>query len=143
MAPKWNPRNLTRHHRKRLREDPGCFEDLLGIVATGRTMTESQYELRSLDAVAKAWLIFEGEGRDIETREYNENRKYFVDDDLVVAITDSFARDFVTCFHEHFDSASHAAAGIASMSVAQRRMRYEKHLKDAEMGQLIRNVRKD
>jgi hypothetical protein len=52
-SPTWNRRNLTRHHQKRLRDDPGCFEDLLGI--TGRAMTEWQYEVRSIDAVSNAW----------------------------------------------------------------------------------------
>jgi hypothetical protein len=86
--PAWNANNLRRHHRERLRKDPGCFEDLLGI--TGRTMTQSEYELHSLDAVTSSWGKYEGESWDAEERAYREAAVYFVDDDLVVAISDSF-----------------------------------------------------
>jgi hypothetical protein len=98
--PAWNANNLRRHHRERLRKDPGCFEDLLGI--TGRTMTQSEYELRSLDAVTNSWGKYAGDSWNPEDREYREASVYFVDDDLVVAITDTFEREFITCFHEHF-----------------------------------------
>ena len=72
--PKWNARNLARHYRTRLTKNPGCFEDSLGI--NGRPMTQSQYEVRADDAVANAWGEYEGEGWDVQNREYKEPRAY-------------------------------------------------------------------
>src|SRR5947207_13583833 len=100
-TPNWNSRNLARHHRKRLREDSGCFEDLLKII--GRVMTATEYETRSQDAVANAWAEYEGEGRNVQLAEYYPAAAYFVDEDLVVAVTDPFKREFITCYHEHLD----------------------------------------
>src|SRR5437870_4097504 len=57
-TPRWRPRNLARHHRTRITDDAGCFEDLIGI--TGRTMTEAEYEARSLDSVENSWAEYEG-----------------------------------------------------------------------------------
>ena len=136
LAPVWNAKNLARHHQKRLREDAGCFEDLLGI--TGRTMTEQQYETRSLDAVSNAWGEYEGEGWEVRNREYAEARAYFVDPELVVAITDAFRREFVTCFHEHFGHPHGVDPG--AVSEGQRQLRYRQHLRQEQQGGLIRKV---
>lgn len=138
MAPKWDPRNLTRHHRKRTTRDGGCFEDLLRI--NPRAMTELEYEERSEQAVANAWGQYRGEGRDIASGEYNDEAVYFVDDDLVVAITDVSESDFITCFHEHFSRQHVRPATIGT--VGQRRLRYKEHLQFDEQGGLIRKVRR-
>jgi hypothetical protein len=136
-SPRWDSRKLIRHHRKRTTgKDAGCFEDLLGIV--GRAMSELEYVDRSEAAVTNAWGQYRGEGRDIASGEYNEERTYFVDDQLVVAITDASESDFITCFHEHF-SRPHASP---SGAVGQRRLRYKEHLRFDEQAGLIRNVRR-
>jgi hypothetical protein len=135
-TPIWNPRNLARHHQTRLRKDPGCFESLLGIA--GQTMTVEQYETRSLDTVTSAWGEYEGEGWEVGKREYAEARSYFVDLDLVVAITDGFRREFVSCFHEHFGYPHGIDPG--AVSAGQRQLRYQQHLRQEEQGGLIRKV---
>jgi hypothetical protein len=124
--PTWKARRLTEHHQKRLRKDPGCFEDLLGI--SGRQMTESEYDLRSEAAFDNAWGEYEGEGRDVASREYSEVRAYFVDNDLVVAITDGFRNEFVTCFHEHFDRPHRVDPGSGA-TVGQKQLRFKERLK--------------
>lgn len=137
--PEWNARNLARHYRTRLTKNPGCFEDLLGI--NGRPMTQSQYELRADDAVANAWGEYEGEGWDVQNREYNGLRAYYVDDDLVVAITDSGRSEFVTCFHEHFDR-PHGVDPGPGATVGQKRLRYKERLRIDEQGKVIRNLKR-
>jgi hypothetical protein len=136
----WDPGNLRKHHQDRLREDPGCFEDLLRL-PSGSTMTESQYELRSLDAVANAWAEYEGEGQDRRTGEYREARAYFVDDDLVVAITDGFRRRFITCFHEHFDY-PHGLVPGPGATIGDRQIRYRDMLRRDESLNYIRKVKR-
>lgn len=137
-GPTWDAKNLTRHHRKRVAEDPGCFEDLLGIV--GVAMTESQYDLRSMAAVDKSWAEYEGESWEVKTQQYAEARAYFVDDELVVAVTDGFRNVFVTCFHEHFGR-SHVAHSRGA-SVGQLRLLFRQHLTQEEQGRQIRKVRR-
>ena len=129
--PNWHPFNLRKHYRDRLRKDPGCFPELL--------QSESRYELRADAAVDNAWCIFEGEGWDVEKREYSESRLYYVDNDLVVAITDCFNRYFVTCFHEHF----HRPHGVVpEATLGQKQLRYRQQLKIDEGGKAIRNLRR-
>jgi hypothetical protein len=139
--PAWIDRNLERHHSKRLHENPGCFEDLLGIA--GREMTVDEYRDRSEGSVSDAWCEYEGQGWDQSRRVHLAARAHFVDDDLVVAITDFARIVFVTCFHEHFDRrqplhGNHPGRGV---SVAQRRIRYREDLRLKEKGRLIINLR--
>jgi hypothetical protein len=139
-SPVWSNGNLVRHHAARLNEDPGCFEDLLNI--TGRTMTASEYERRSLDAVQFAWAEYEGEGRDVRGRSYYPTAAYFVDGDLVVAITDMSRHLFFTCYHEHFNSRRHTSHPVAIRARGGLQLRYIEHLKLDELGGLIRNLRR-
>jgi hypothetical protein len=139
MPPRWNSAILRRHHRKRMTKDAGCFEDLLGII--GQTMTESQYEMRTDDAVTNAWGEYEGEGWDVSRREYSEARAYYVDNDLVVAVTDSFRNEYITCFHEHFDH-PHGVIPGAGATEGQKQLRYIDRLKFDEQGGAIRNVKR-
>ena len=139
MPPTWHPSNLARHHRKRITRDSGCFEDLLGI--TGRPVTESHYEARSLDAFTNSWAEYEGEARNVEAGEYYPPSAYFVDNDLVVAITDIPRSAFLTCFHEHFGRRHHSSPA-AGMSQGQRLLRYKENLCLEERGRLIQKVRR-
>jgi hypothetical protein len=138
-TPHWTAENLRLHHKTRLREDPGCFEDLLGLV--GRVMRESEYELRSEAAFTNSWAEYEGEGRDVQTGDYYDRAAYFVDDVLVVAITDTFRREFITCYHKHFRK-PHGVDPRPGMTVGQLQLRYRDWLKDAEKGKLIRKLRR-
>jgi hypothetical protein len=138
MPPTWKPHRLTRHHQKRITKDQGCFEDLLGIA--GRDMTEREYQQRSEDAVANAWGKYRGEHRDIAAGGYHPLSTYFVDDELVVAITDVPEADFSTCYHEHFSRPHVAKASMPS--VLQRKQRYKNYLKFLEQGKLIINVQR-
>jgi hypothetical protein len=135
----WNARNLARHHKERLRKDPGCFEDLMGIA--GRTITESQYKTRSHDAIDNAWGEYEGEWLDKDRKEFLELRAYFVDNDLVVAITDSFRKEFVTCFHAHFNY-PHGRVPGPGATTGQKQLRYIERLKRDEQGGYIRRVKR-
>jgi hypothetical protein len=134
--PTWDPLRLRRHHHKRTTRDAGCFEALLGITGT---MTEAQYEQPSQQSVANAWGEYEGEGRDVQGRAYYPPAAYYVDDELVVAITDVFRHGFITCYHEHFGY-RHNTSPAAGMSVGQRQLRYRQHLQQEEQGGMIRNV---
>jgi hypothetical protein len=133
----WNPRNLTRHYRDRLRKDPGCFEDLLGLSSV---MTEPQYETRSHDAVENSWAEYEGQAWEAIKGQYSPERAYFVDDDLVVGITDSFRREFVTCFHEHPGGRHVSRASMPSID--QRRLEYTDRLDAEEQGRMIIHLKR-
>lgn len=137
--PSWNHANLDRHHRKRTTTDAGCFESLMGI--SGRTVTLEEYAGRSIVAHRDSWAEYEGESRDIALSEYLPRRACFVDEDLVVAITDTTRIEFVTCFHEHFGKA-HGVDASWHASPGQRRLRYREHLDREERGGLVRNVRR-
>jgi hypothetical protein len=67
-TPSWTDGNLARHHDKRLRENPGCFEDLLGI--TGRSTTVEEYRDRSVRAVTGSWCEYDAQSRDFDRRTY-------------------------------------------------------------------------
>ena len=100
VNPTWTPGNLTRHFRKRLREHPDCLRDLLATPpAPADPVNESQYELIAQDAIANAWGEFDAEWRSSED-EYSA-AGYYVDDRLVVSITDPFRREYITCYHKH------------------------------------------
>jgi hypothetical protein len=140
-TPSWANKNLEQHHSKRLRETPGCFEDLLGL--SDRSMTVAEYQDRSRTAVSGSWCEYEAQGRDFVLSTYIEPRAFYIDDDLVVAITDVERFSFVTCFHEHFDSrrSLHGKNPGRSVSVAQRRLRYLDDLRIKEKGRLVINLR--
>lgn len=140
-SPTWTEGNLANHHAKRLRENPECFEDLLGI--TGRTVTVEEYRDRSVRAVTDAWCEYEAEGRDFERSTYLPARASYVDDDLVVAVTDLARARFVTCFHEHFDGRQppHGRNPGRGVSVAQRRARYREDLRLKAQGRLVINLK--
>jgi hypothetical protein len=139
--PSWPDGNLARHHAKRIRENPGCFEDLLGI--TDRSMTVEEFRDRSDRAVDGAWCEYEAQGRDFDRAAYLQARASYVDDDLVVAVTDLPRARFVTCFHEHFDGRQppHGRNPGRGVSVAQRRIRYREDLRLKVQGRLIINLK--
>lgn len=134
----WNEGNLERHHRKRITVDPGCFEELTGV--NPPPITKEQYRQRSLDAVVAAWAEFEAEGRDFEVGGYREARAYYVDDDLVVAVTDVNRREFYTCYHEHFDG-SHQPSDKSDGAIGNRQLKYRRKLGTDIRGGVIRRFK--
>jgi hypothetical protein len=138
MAPKWDPRNLTRHHRKRTTEDAGCFEDLLKLPAA---MSPEQYELRSDEAVTNAWGKYEGEDHDDVLKCFRDTAMYFVDEELVVAITDAWEREFVTCFHKHYSRIGLDHTEVMAMSVGRRIILYQERLKLEVLGKYFRGLK--
>jgi hypothetical protein len=136
MPPKWDRRNLVRHHRKRITEDAGCFEDLLNLSAP---MSPEQYELRSEEAVTNAWAKYEGEDYDEVLRSFRDTAMYLVDDEFVVAITDAWERKFITCFHKHYGGVDHPA--IMALSVAGRKLLYRQRLTAEVQGKFFRGLK--
>ena len=112
---------------------------MLGI--TSRAMSEAEYDQRSRDAVANAWAEYEGEGGKASDHGYYDASAYFVDEDLVVVITDLARSRITTCYHEHFDK-KHASSLAAGMTAGQRRLRYRQQLKFDEQGKMIVNLRR-
>jgi hypothetical protein len=139
--PSWTEKDLAHPHDKRVRENPDYFEDLLG--STGRTVTVEEYRDRSVRAVTDSWCEYEAQGRDFDRSAYLPARVSYVDDELVVAVTDLAGARFVTCFHEHFDGRQppHGRNTGAGVSVAQRRMRYREALRLEAKGRLIMNLK--
>ena len=143
--PRWKPDNLRRHHQKRMRKDAGCLEDLLGT--NGHPITELQYEERAERAYSDAWAEYEGEGRDYEAGKFEAGtyvpaRAYFVDEQLVVAITDLWRSEFVTCYHHHFNGCKHEHDPGRTASPGQRQLRFRQDLKHGEQGGMIRNLKR-
>jgi len=101
-------------------------------------MTVEEYRDRSVRTVSDSWCEYEAQVRDFALSSYVKPRAHYVDDELVVAITNVARSLFVTCFHEHFDSrrplhGRHPGRGV---SVSQRRLRYLDDLRLKEQGRL-------
>lgn len=137
--PSWDRKKLVSHHRKRTVKDAGCFEDLLGI--NGRLMTVTEYEKRSDQAYEQSWLEYEAEKGHTDDDDYYPRCAYFVDDELIVAITNTKRSHYVTCFHEHFDR-PHGLDPGRSADVGTRRLRYRDSLEMEERCGMIRKVRR-
>jgi hypothetical protein len=99
-------------------------------------MTEGEYEKRTNRAYRSAWAEFECEYWDPGARVHRELAAYYVDDELVLAITDVNRQEYKTCYHEHFDRA-HGHDPGPTASVGQRRLRYTKHLEQDVQGRKI------
>lgn len=132
--PKWAAKNLQSHHQKRVTQDKGCFEDLMGL--QGRDLTEAEYEQRSNDAFQSAWAEYECVSWDVKARTYRPPAAYLVDDQLVAAVTDLARADFITCFHEHFDGIRRHAF-VTALSVGQRKLRYTQSIQWRVQGRQI------
>jgi hypothetical protein len=62
------PGRIQGGNQRRVRENPGCFEDLLGIA--DRSMTVEEDRDRSVRAVADAWREYEAQGRGFARSSY-------------------------------------------------------------------------
>jgi hypothetical protein len=97
--PKWDPENLTDHHKKRLYESRGCIEKLLGKHAG--TLTEKEYEefsKRVLDRPLMAWQAF---SESEPNKGDHEHREFVLSKDLAMSILNEFRSRFITCYHLH------------------------------------------
>src|SRR6516165_1705926 len=105
-------------------------------------MTVEEYRDRSARSVADAWCEYEAQGRDFDRGAYLQARASYVDDDLIVAVTDLARARFVTYFHEHFDGRQppHGRHPGRGVSVARRRSRYREDLRRKAQGRLIVNL---
>lgn len=139
--PKWNARKLASHYQKRMRENPGCFEDLLDI--SSGTLTAAQYEALSHQVVRQAWAEYQAEMRNthVDEVEYYPLSSYFVDDNLVLAIVRQDRDEFSTCYHEHFDR-PHGVDPGPGATVGQKQLRYMDKVKMDEQGKAIRNLKR-
>ena len=145
--PKWDPKNLSDHHKKHPADkDKKCWQDLLGV--TDRVVSEAEYEHESLSVCSNRWLEYEAEKIEIEwlahTRRrgepdpYHSRRRYNVDDRLLTTIVEPADDAVVTCFHEHFDR-PHDTGGHMR-PVGELRARYNKHLENLELSKMMRRI---
>ena len=147
MSPTWNQRNLTVHYKKHpAGKDRECWQDLLQT--SGQPVSEADYEDASLRVCADAWLCYSAESlykegvaaatRAGEDLPYYEERRYYIDDNLVTSVTSIEGDAMVTCFHEHYD---HPHTPIAKQPpLAERREKYLKTLQIREQSKLVRGV---
>lgn len=101
----------------------------------------ADYEARSQTTLTTAWAEFEGARWNGVVGDYDEPRATYVDDDLIVAVTNLPRAVFVTCFHEHFDR-PHGVEPGPGASIGQRRLRYRRSLDADERGGVIRHLRR-
>lgn len=134
--PRWDPHNLAFHHEKRALGENGCFAEALG--SSGLTL--QQYEAASQATVASAW------GELLVTHaDHRGERRYYVDDRLILAITDHNGDKFTTCYHEHLWGIPEFRGGhrhVLSMSVGQRRGRYQQKTRVDRGFQQVRWLRR-
>lgn len=133
-SPVWSSSNLIRHRNKHGQ----CFEDLLHI--ENRVITESEYAGRVQLAIEQAWLEYEAESHDSRWGGYREAAATYVDDDLVLAVTDLSRSSLITSFHEHFDRPNRCKT-IQAMTSGDRRLKYKQYFRWDEQGGKIRNVK--
>jgi hypothetical protein len=138
-SPRWTKGNLEYHHKERLRKDPGCFEDLLGI--SGLKMTEDEYKERSQAAVVNAWAEYEGIVWSPSKQAYEDKAAYFVDEEMVLAITDLDRSFFTTCYHEHYD-VKHNFNQENTAPYGNQRLRYREWIQNNERGKRIKITKK-
>jgi hypothetical protein len=128
-TPTWDEQNAERHRHKHTK----CFERLLGVL--GREVTISEFKTRSQRAIDGSWAEFEADKLE------NGKAAYFVDDDLVQAVTTADRQVFRTCFHQHFDRPRDCESLIAGAS-GDRRALLIRHLMYGEKGRVYTDVKR-
>jgi hypothetical protein len=133
--PSWNSVNLKRHRDKHHQ----CFEAVLGI--TLGEIGDNQYAARAQVAITTSWLEYEAERMDFIIEAFTPLRTTYVDDDLIVAVTDLSRRNMITSYHEHFNKSYKKAHAPGAMA-GDRRLMYREQLRQKEAGGLVRNLRR-
>jgi len=100
--PKWSSTNLVDHFKKRRAKDEHCWRDVLALDPS-KAFTQEDYEAKSIQVVAEAWLTFSSKTWDPAGRTHLDSRKTNLDRKLVKTVTSSGGRSIITCYHEHFD----------------------------------------
>lgn len=131
-SPRWDEGNADRHRQKHTK----CFERLLR-----RKVTLSDYKHRSQAAIDHSWAEFEATWWDQHKREYEPRAAYYLDDDLVQAVTTIDREVFKTCLHQHLQRPRECEALIASVP-GDRRVRYLRHFGHLERGRIFIDVRR-
>lgn len=132
VLPWWDTDKLEVHWRKRLTEDPGCWEDLLNDPKPEC----NDYRQRSFDVAERqnAWYVYRGkEG-------YHPYSTYYVDKQLVKVVVAKSTKPLLgerilTCYHEHWPHRSHE--DVMSWPVGERKNRYRNKLEDRKKSELI------
>jgi hypothetical protein len=140
MMPAWHPQNLADHFLTRLENDPQCLVDLFDCAID--QITIKHYEDRSIDVYYKPTLEYECESWDTNNRCYRARAAYYVDKDLVVAITTFDRTAYITCYHEHFNRKHNDdyVQNLMAKPPGNRIMEMKQKITDDERGRVIINV---
>ena len=121
----WKPDSFKRHHDKRLNENPSCLSEIVGAV---HGITEKQYSDLSHDVINDHWGKIVASKRDGNRGWYPESM-YFIDDELVLVITDKPQSWIRTCYHMHLGN---ECKEVRSWSVGRRRLRCQQSFTQVE-----------
>lgn len=139
-SPVWDPPNLTIHYRTRLREDPGCLEDLLTRPPPSGTISEPAYAMLADDAVTNSWGVFAADWRRSSDSEY-EPAVYFIDEQLLVAVTNAHCTRYITCYHKHSLNPHPVRKPLSEVDRGNMRLAFKNWLKVATGRGKYRKVR--
>lgn len=137
-SPDWDQENLTSHHEKRVRKNRNCTK-IYPPDSPDPPVDEDEYRNLSRKAVKEAWV----RGK-FYCPEKKEDRCFFADDDLVLAITDKSGRTFITCYHVHTDSSLFRPDCEMSMerTKGDRRNEFDRWIEDQKKDEKWTNVEK-
>lgn len=127
--PRWDDDNAERHRQKHTK----CFERLLRVV--GREVNIDEFKARSQAAIDQAWMEFEARKLD------NDKAAYYIDDDLVEAVTTLDRDTFRTCFHQHFDQPGQCQA-LIQMLPGDRRAKMLRSLRYGVQGGVYADMKR-
>ena len=135
--PTWEPRNLADHVSKRSLEDVGCLESLLGL--EGQLLIGNLRHL-SEEVYSQPRFVYEAEMAEWGGG-FRDRRSYFVDAQLVMAVTDQQRTAFITCYHLH-KTFSHTCPGASQdeQETSRRLLAEKQRLLDLPSDK-IRNLR--
>lgn len=149
--PKWKTRNLKRHHRDHPVDEARCWRDLTGL----QVVSEDDYEEASQEVFEEHWYAYEAEfleanqdyvtleggARVMRSRlEYQSARTTFVDDRMVLAVTDLSQTYFVTCYHEHYGKGHVEGQHRDRRTLGERRDEYKRSVAHKVKARRLRSL---
>jgi len=128
-SPAWPSSSAEDHRSKHTK----CFERLLGV--KGREVTIDEFKERAQGAINGSWAEFEAR------KLANDKAAYFIDDELVQAVTTLDRQVFRTCFHLHF---AHNAKceDLIAMTPGDRRARFIRNMDYDMKGEVLKDVKR-